>query len=321
MFTPKPHVSKALSQLRYSVAIASLLVAACATVQLLVFGFTHFTTVRWEYAKPANLVQELSVVPATESGVAQAVPEPTTTLSDPALERGRKVRKISEMEALESVRVPSRWDAVLAQFSVLAGVGGVISALTLGVLILLGVVIAAGGCVPGVEKTVNAATWAIVLGLVCVPWRDVMPSVPFAGVFGRYSELTEASDAVNAGRGSAWSLYAAYLLLPTTALAVALLVWHLFREGVDRGIIVTSISELELTVEREMEKVRSRGVVSHVGPRSTGALNMAIGERPVTPSAPPLAVASGGDPSRPKGLATDRRMGEIDPGDPLKRPI
>jgi hypothetical protein len=319
MFTPKPHVSKALSQLRYSVAATAFTVAACATIQLFVFGFTHFTTVRWEFAKPANLVQELSVVSAGETppAVADAAPRPP----DAVLENGRKVRKLSDLEALETLRTPSRWDAVLDQFSVLAGVGGVISALTLGALLFMGVVIAGGGCVPGVEKTVNAALWAIVLGLVCVPWRDVMPSVPFAGVFGRGSELTAASEDVNAGHGRASSLYAGYLLLPLTAIAVALMVWHQFREGVDRGIIVTSISDLELTVDRELEKVRSRGVVSHVGPRATGALNMAIGERPVAPSAPPLAVASGGDAFRSKAPLPDRRLGEPDPGDPLKRPI
>ncbi len=321
MHTPKPHVSKALSQLRYSVAIAALTVATCATLQLLVFGFSHFTNVRWEQAKPENLVRELTVVPATEADRTATGSEAPATGADVFSERGRKVRKIADIEAMEAMRVPSRWDAVLNQFSILASVGGVISAITLSVLLMLGVVIAGGGCVPGVEKTVNAATWAVVLGLVCVPWRDVMPSVPFSGAFGRYEDLTAASDAVNAGRGDALALYAGYLFLPTTAIAVALLVWFHFREGVDRGIIVTSISDLELTVEREMERVRTRGVVSHVGPRSTGALNMAIGERPVVPSAPPLAVASGGDPSRPKGLATDRRIGETDPGDPLKRPI
>lgn len=321
MHTPKPHVSKALSQLRYSVAIAALTVATCAALQLLVFGFAHFTSVRWEPAKPQNIVQELTVVPAADPGKTPPAAEAPAGGADPFSERGRKVRRIAEVEAQLAMRVPSNWDAVLGQFSVLASVGGVISAITLGVLLMLGVVIAGGGCVPGVEKTVNAATWAIVLGLVCVPWRDVMPSVPFSGAFGRYSDLTAASDAVNAGRGDALGLYAGYLFLPTTAIAVALLVWFHFREGVDRGIIVTSISDLELTVEREMERVRTRGVASHVGPRSTGALNMAIGERPVVPSAPPLAVASSGDPSRPKGLAMDRRIGEVDPGDPLKRPI
>jgi hypothetical protein len=301
--------------------VAALTVAACATIQLLVFGFTHFTSVRWEDAKPENLVQDLMVIPSAEPASSQAASEARTGAPDPFPERGRKVRKLSELEAEQTVRVPSRWDAVLLQFSVLAGVGGVIAAITLGVLLLLGVVIAGGGCVPGVEKTVNAATWSIILGLVCIPWRDVMPSVPFAGAFGRYSDLTAASDAVNGGGGDALGLYAGYLLLPSTAVAVALLIWFQFREGVDRGIIVTTISDLELTVDREMETVRSRGVVSHVGPRSTGVLHMAIGERPVAPSAPALAIASGGEAARPKGLATDRRIGDADPGDPLKRPI
>jgi hypothetical protein len=309
MSTPKPHVSMALSQLRSRVAVAAGVVAVCAAVQLMVFGFTHFTNVRWEQSKPQDLVQELSVVPAAGAEAPRAGADTG----------GRRAMKLSDFEAAQTARIPSRWNGMLTQFSALAGVGGVVGAFTVAVLTLLGVVIAGGAVVPGVERTVSAATWGLVLGLGCLPWSDLMPSITYSGVFGGYGELVAASEAVQAGLGDPTSFYAGYLLLPTTAIAVSLLVWFQFREGVDRGIILTAPSELDIAVEREMEKVRSRGVSTHVGPRSTGALNLAIGERPVVPSAPPLAVAAGGE--RPRVLATDRRIGDADPGDPLKRPI
>jgi hypothetical protein len=311
MSAPKPHVSAALAQLRRSVTIAAVALVVCAVIQLLVFGFAHFTSARWELRGPRDQVQELAVVTA----------EPAA--AEPG-ENGRKTRKVSDVEAELTARVPSRWEAVLNQFSDFAGVGGAFASVTLAVLILLGVVVAGGATVPGVEKTVTAATWAIVLALICIPWRDLMPSVPFAGVFGSYPELIQASEAVTAGTGNAMSLYATYLLLPTAALTVAILACFQFREGVDRGVIVTSISELDQALEQEMATLRARGPSSNTGPRLAGALNMAIGERPVAPSAPrpmPAMAAVGAESARPRGLSTDRRMGEPDPGDPLKRPI
>lgn len=309
MSPPKPHVSAALVQLRRSVSAATIAVVVCASVQLLVFGFAHFTSVRWVLQNPSGQIQELAVVTG-DSG--SATPE-----------NGRKTRRVSELEAEMTARVPSRWEGVLHQFSDFAGVGGAFATVTLAVLVLLGVVVAGGATVPGVERTVTAATWSIVLALVCIPWRDVMPSVPFAGVFGGYQALILASEAVTAGTGNAFSLFAAYLLLPLAALAVAILVCFQFREGVDRGVIVTSISELDQALEREMASLRAGGPSSNAGPRAAGALNIAIGERPTPqPSRPlPAMAAVGAGSHRSRGSLAERRIGEPDPGDPLKRPI
>ena len=52
-----------------------------------------------------------------------------------------------------------------------------------------------------------------------------------------------------------------------------------FRAGVERGVIITSASQLDQAVEREASALAREGGVA-AGPRAVGALNRAIGEMP-----------------------------------------
>src|SRR5690606_25613394 len=74
-YTPKPHVSAALAHLRHGITACALVVVAAAVVQMLVFGFVHFTQVRFEEPKREVTAQPLSVVAAPRP-VAGAKPAP-----------------------------------------------------------------------------------------------------------------------------------------------------------------------------------------------------------------------------------------------------
>jgi len=299
----KPHVSAALSRLRHGVTFCALVVGACTLLQMLVFGFVHFTQVRYDKTERPPAVQPLSVIPAhagAPAGEHQAPP------SDP---------QYADLGARPHML--SAWDPSLHIVSDIAVSLGVISTVMLASLCLLGVAVAGGGAVPGVEKAVSAACWSLALALVCIPWRDILYSMPFPGIFSSYDAMTALSDAVDAGQSSVLRLLAMHMLMPLAALAVSLLTATRFRAGVADGIIVTSVSELDERLERELAQIRSRGVAAST-PRAVAALNEAIGEKPAAPPMP-IEPDPSRRPARPRVFKGGRQPEAAD--DDFKRPI
>jgi hypothetical protein len=311
-FNPKPHISPAIARLRHGVTFSALVLALCAAVQMLVFGFTHFTTVRWEDAKvqPAPLaVVAPHAIAAVRAEPAPAV-APTPTPAPKA--------------DVKPPRVLSDADATLHTVSDLAVTGGVMATFCLAIFCLLGTVVAAGQGTPGVEQASSATMWATLIGLAALPWHDVMASVPWGGVFGPYGEMASMSDAVDAGKGAVLTLHVHFMLMPLAVLAGAMVVLFRFRSGVAQGVIVTSVNELDERLERELTTIRSKGVETGAA-RSVGALNRAIGDVPAPiQAAIPEPVAVPAAAAKRSGLSwlhRERRIGESDPGDGLKRPI
>lgn len=276
MKKPKPHVSAALAHLRPGVTFASMVVALCVVAQLLVFGFVHFTEVRYE--GPAKVVstapQPLSVVPTVKV-------EPRR---DPNAQAPQRQPETGPPES--EGRKLSQHDRTLRRVADMAAALGVAGASALWVLVFLGVVVAGAASVPGVERAVSACSWALVLAIVCMPWRHLVPTAPFPGVFSGYTAMVEATGAVDAGTGSTAGLLGTYLVLPALALVVGFMVLARFRDGVARGFIVQSVSELDRAIEREAEEISRRGI-SVSGPRAVGALNAAIGSAENLENEPP----------------------------------
>lgn len=278
--TSKPHVSAALCHLRHGVTLAAIILSACTLLQMLVFGFVHFTQVRYEKTERPAAVQPLSVIPARAG--------------EPATEH------LNNDVEVPVQRILSAWDPSLHIISDMAVSVGVIATAMLATLCLLGVAVAGGSAVPGVEKAVSAATWSLSLALVCIPWRDILVSIPFPGIFSGYDAMTSLSAQVDAGTGSAARLFALYMLMPIAAMAVTMLTLARFRAGVAEGVIVTNVSELDERLERELAHIRARGVAASA-PRTVAALNEAIGDRPEAPPMPVEPDVSG--KRRPRGIS------------------
>lgn len=312
-FATKPHVSAALLQLQRSVAACVVLVALCVAAQLIVLGCVHFTDIRWITVETPAAAQPLTVVKAPPAGelagamVAVEPPPPSAAAAEPRREL-------------------TSWDAVLRVVSVTATSVGVVACLLLGLVTTLGVIIAAGPGVPGVQRAVSACVWAMLLGIVCLPLHVAVPSTPWRGVFGPYAEIVAMSEAVNAGATSVLLLLGQHALVPIVALVASVMVLVRFRAGVADGVIVQSISDVERKLEAEIDQIRRQGP-SVNAVRSVAALNQAIGDRPADP-APSIrpAVADPVAPDEPR--CTDaarkwqqRRIGAPDAGEPLKRLI
>ena len=114
-----------------------------------------------------------------------------------------------------------------------------------------------------------------------------MPGLGTPGIFAAYADMTQTIESKMVGGASAGSfaLLMQWVGAPLVAMFTALGVAMWFRAGVERGIIITSPSELDRAVEREVGIIQKRGVASSA-PKAVGALHQAIGSSGSAPEAP-----------------------------------
>lgn len=316
----KPHVSSAIVQLRAWVSVASIVLILSLAAQLLVFGFVHYTDIRWTTVKADPMERPLMVVDG----------QPTSGLLDdgdagpvrvPAQEaRARGVReatagKETATAAIADVnRVLTGADRIMRAATNLAMTLGIVAAITLAMMAWLGVAVAGGGAVPGVERAVTAATWSFVLLGLSLPLKDVLPTMPFPGVFSGYERLTASSEAARAGKGSEGLLLLLHVVLPAASIACGALVRYWFNEGVERGVIYTSMSEVDEAMEKEIAQISASGPNARMS-RAMGALTRTMDSDESEPAGP-TRLAAGAESQTPALL----RMRKADPDD-FKRPI
>ncbi|UYV13172.1 MAG: hypothetical protein NCW75_02530 [Phycisphaera sp.] len=295
----RPHVSGALVQLRTTVTWSATAVIVAAVLQMLAFGFVHFTDVRWSVQETPATAQQLTVV-APEARAA----------ATPGERAGRATRGARQVQT-EPQKVLSRWDGTLRTFTDASASIGLISAATLWVAVALGVVVAGGGSIPGVEQTVRASTWATVLGFSSIPLIVTLPGLPLNGAFVSYQTLLSASE--GAQKLDTVALLASHLALPLIAAVLGGYTLLCFREGVEAGVIVRSVSELDRKLDKELDTIRSAGVASNHGQRTVGVVDRPIGEGGSTQESQ--------SKSRSWVSDRDRSMGDSSPGNPLRRPM
>lgn len=301
-YSARPHVSGALVQLRTTVTWTAMAVIVAAVLQMLAFGFVHFTEVRWTVLETPASAQQLTVVtPEARPAGQQAAPG----------ERATRAARAARQVKTEPEKVLSRWDGTLRTFTDASASIGLISAATLWIAVGLGVVVAGGGSVPGVEQTVRACTWATVLGFSSIPLIVNLPGLPLNGAFVSYQTLLSASE--GAQRLDTVALLASHLALPLIAAVLAGYTLLCFREGVEAGVIVRSVSELDRKLDKELDTIRSTGISSNHGQRTVGVVDRPLGEGGPTQESP--------SKSRSWVSDRDRGMGESTPGNPLRRPM
>ncbi|MEO1716422.1 MAG: hypothetical protein AAFR76_04860 [Planctomycetota bacterium] len=305
--TARPHISAALRQLRRGVNVCAAGVAIACFVQLLVFGFVHFTEVRFE-----TLKAETPNRPVVVTASAGSTPAGLRALGDEAPRTQAEAEPDPEIVStpIDINRVESAAGVLLNRFSQSASVIGVFAALSLAAFTLLGAIVAGGGAVPGVERAVTACTWGLVLGLLVLPWQDIFASMPFAGVFTSYGTMVHAS----AGSTPGITLILVFIGLPLVAMVGSLFVALNFSTGVERGIVASNAPDaVDLQMQdsvKSMGSHRQIGAVRNDFRKSVGAVEVA------EPSAP--------EPTRPKSSKPPRRKrSTLNPAEEedWKRPI
>lgn len=303
----------------------------CLVAQIVVWGAVHFSELRRTELKAPVVDRPATVVVGSGMAMAEPVVEPGRSLMaghSPAIEpadtagAGAEPAVVSRVpppiERVNPNIVPARGDWWMRSFATIVQTVGIMAALMLMVLLFQGVTVSGGGGVPGVEMAVTSMSWGLVIGLLCLPLRGILPGVAYGGVFESYAVLVEASEAYRAAATNAPSgleIYALRLALPILLLIGLVAVVIRFYIGIERGIMVTSISQLDEKLEREIRAMKLGALAM---PRAVGALNQAIGETVLGPAAVPMVVEPDPveEPPPPR-----RSMKDPPSGRPLKRPI
>jgi len=304
----RPHISPALQQLRTWVTVAGIVVILGAICQMGVYAVVRTTDVRWETlegAPNAAVVDESR--PRAKGGEAGPGESPAghAGASRPARESPADVNRVRSMT-----------DANLEVASAFVSVAGLIAAGAMAVLSLVGVVVAGGGNVPGIAHTVRAGAWSLVVLGMAVPWSSVMGPSMVPGVFCPYAVLARAAET----RTGAAALVS-FVVSPIVVMGLAgCCVWW-FRRGVEAGIVLTSLSEVDEALEREMLAIRERGVgrLNPGGRAATGLHQVMEPERVAVEEGPRLRRAAGAERMSEDEIAPSMLRRRGDPG--AARPI
>jgi hypothetical protein len=300
------------------VTLAGVALCVALLAQVFVWAFVHFTDVRVTELESQSAEQSLRVVEGQRpaeigslSGISARV-QGGERAQDGAAAAGTPVSVMPGANAPASATggdtsanpnlVESAADRVLRATASVVQTFGIVSAALLVLLIMQGVLIAAGGAVPGVENAVGGMTMAVLTALLAVPLVGIVPDAPFVGVFVSYDTLVTDSMAVRGGTAAALPFYVSHALLPLALMGTAALAIVRFRIGVAQGIIATSVSEAQERIEREIRSRKNLGAMATS--RAMGAMNAAFDVGGVQaavdlPTAP--ASAPGAPPAQPAG--------------------
>ncbi len=314
MSPPKPHISPALVSLGGWVTASGAIVIACALMQLCVFGMIRYTDLRVTRleGQPND-----AVVAPRESAEAEieTTPAPVVASSKKSAHKAARPH-----EAVDPNKVASVADRNMDLASTFSSAAGLVGAFLLAVLSSLGVIIAAGASVPGVHQGVRACVFSITALLLSFPWSGAAGASMIPGVFCGYGCLISGAEG-----GGGVPMFMTFVLLPLGVMGLAGSSVMLFRRGVQAGIILTSLSEVDEALEREMAIVRQRGVgrLTPGQARTAGALSHTLTDERLAAvdDPPPLRRAVGAESMSPSldPAMKRRRSGDFDPSS--KRPI
>lgn len=307
------HTSAALSRLKRGVYLCATGLFLAALIQLFVFGFVHFTDVRYQTLENPNPGEHRAVV-VTQTATAGVRSGGAAQEAGPQPEPAAIEVQAAAQNVPDPNRVASTFDVFLKRFSQGAVVVGIFSAVGLAVLTLLGAIVAGGASVPGVEKAVSACMWGLGLCLLALPWQDVFGSMPFAGVFSGYAGMVSASE----GTAGSFQLMLLFVGIPAAAMAGSMVAALRFGSGVEVAVVAGRQSKPMDAVDSAMAATRAN-LSSN---RSAGALNNSF-----LPSGPPSVGPVEDDASRSRSSEPPARrrsplsMTNRDEHPDSKRPI
>ena len=173
--------------------------------------------------------------------------------------------------AQEPLRVLSRHDRLMRGVTMFTAGLGTLAVVAMIPLLAVGVMLGAGSATPGVDKTVSAFCWAVLLALLILPVGGSLGLALSGGVYSNYSEISLAADASRNGSADHVALvyYGRYLVIPIMCIIGVTLVGLRFSAGVELGLVPWDDVDYDPTVEGEASGVKPSSLM---GGRAGGAL-------------------------------------------------
>jgi len=284
---PRTHstsVSLALGHLRGWVAWCCWLIAGALLIQSTIWMMTAFTDVRWQE------IRHTGNAPLIVTSEGKPVPQIRSALDEP-------IEEIRPAAPLDPNRMLTRWDRVFATLSSLAGGIGAITILILVPLVTMGVLLAASSATAGVERTVSAFGWSLIVGLLLLsfggviglPWQD--------GSLWSYAHLTTQIEAhmhevgpVTLLSDMGITVLSRYFVLPMACVLGLSMIGMQFSIGVKAAMMRKENLALDTGLEREAANVRPSSL------HASSAVNA------ISSVVPAPAPRIEGEPEMPKRL-------------------
>jgi len=283
-----PYVSHALSRLRRSVSICCWIVGMALLLQTMLWAVATFMDVR--YVTLADNSQPELIISADQIRKQTSPLTDASTLSAPAVEEHAE-------QAVDPNRVPTRYDALMNKASTLAMSAGTIAMVLLMPLLALGVLLSTGSATPGVEKTVSAFSWSLVVGLLVLPFGQTLGMPWQEGALLSYSQMTQQVDLVIGESLDAWgtpTFYCRFAVLPLACLVGITMIGMKFSTGVHAGIIQKEKMRLDPVLEKEAANIKAASLHAGRAGAAMKAAGVAAAAEPVV--AAPVAAAAGNEP-------------------------
>jgi hypothetical protein len=237
-----PYVSIALTRLRFGVSLCCWIVGLSLLTQLVIWCVVTFMEVRYQTieAKSAPGALIVSGVESTKS----AAP-----VSARAADQGPA--------NADPNRVPTAQDRLMAKGSRFAQGAGTTAMIMVLPMLMLGALLSAGSATPGVERTVSAFMWAMMVAVLLLPVGEWLGLPWREGALVSYQTMTQQVDQVMPSGQRGWGtpvFYARFGLMPLACFVGITLVGLRFGYGVSAGIIREDL-RLDPLLEREAANI------------------------------------------------------------------
>lgn len=282
-----PFVSLAFSRLRRSVNVCCWVVAGALLCQLLIWCFATFTQVRFE-----------TIQAKAAPGAIVISREHKSSQPAPVLVQGGTPAESAppDIKPADPNRVLSKFDPIFANANSLALAAGSIAMLVLLPLVAAGLLLGVTSATNGVEQTVSAFVWSLVVGLFVLPIGQHIGLPWEQGALTTYAMMTHQVDLSQSGAqqalGSA-TFYARFALMPLVCVCAIAIIGLRFNVGIGSGIIPKENLRLDPALEKEVANIK---VGSLHGGRAAGAMR-AAGVGAAAAERKPVPVAAAAAPS------------------------
>lgn len=302
-------VCLAITRLRAGVVGCCWIAGLALACQALIWALAVFTELRFEGSAAENAVAEEAQL------VVHA--EPTVQMNNrliPADAGKVEAQRAKPSAEADGARKLSSIDTLMSGAADTVGTLGRLAVLILLPIMALGVLLGASASVPGVEKTVSAFMWTLLVAVLILPLGGAFQLPWEGGALGSYGQMMTAVDqmegrsapvtaegAAQAAQPSSLVFYGRFLLLPATCIVGLAMVGLRFCTGVEAAVLQRESMKLDPALEREAANIKPSSL--HSGGRSASILSRTVTS---SPSASPSS-GSGSSYSPPSEEPAHRR--------------
>lgn len=246
-------VGYAILKLRSSITACCCAIGLCLIVQLIVWSLVSFTDLRTEIVEPdirAPLIVEHDEVKQRRA--------PLTATS-----------AISFGEVAEPITVLTAYDQFFHDFASLAQAVGTAACLVLIVLMLVGVILAAGEATSRIHLVVSAMIWTVLLVALTMPLGGILQLPWDGGALRPYGEMVAQVEIWRNGMTGTIVFWTRFFVLPLMCgMGCVLIMWR-FGRGVE-PLLPEEMHKLDPELDKEASNIN---VTSLHGGRSGAALS------------------------------------------------